>query len=81
LSADIEPSLAIIRGVCGRWCELCRYMPPEDFGRLIFHPEKNAELTLDQALSMATWHGYHHLGQLQWLRQHVFAADDSPSPT
>jgi uncharacterized damage-inducible protein DinB len=72
LAADIQPSLAIIRGVSGRWCELCQYMPPEDFGRVIYHPERDAELTLDQALSMATWHCYHHLGQIQWLQQNGF---------
>lgn len=73
LAANIKPSLDIIRGINARWWELCQFTPAEDFTRTMFHPERNAELTLDDVLVMATWHCCHHLAQIQWMRKHVFS--------
>ncbi len=70
---DLNASLAIIRGVNARWFELASYMPGEDFARVMVHPEHGEELTLDHALSLSTWHGYHHLAQVEWLQANIFA--------
>jgi uncharacterized damage-inducible protein DinB len=68
-SADIRPSLQIIRGINARWYELCQYMPDEDFARVMHHPQRPQDVSLDQALALSTWHTYHHLSQIQWLRK------------
>jgi hypothetical protein len=74
LAADYRPSLAIISGINGRWYELCQYLPEEDYSRVMYHPERQEEISLDLALSMSTWHCHHHLAQIQWLQQNVFQA-------
>ncbi|MBL8888625.1 MAG: putative metal-dependent hydrolase [Planctomycetaceae bacterium] len=72
LAADCRPSLDIIAGINQRWYELCLYMPDEDYSRVMFHPERQEDISLDLALAMSTWHGYHHLAQIQWLKQTAF---------
>jgi len=80
LSADYHPSLDIISGINRRWYDLCQYMPEEDYSRVMYHPERQAELSLDLALSMSTWHCHHHLAQIQWLQQNVFQTTASVAP-
>lgn len=65
---DLAPSLAIIDGVHQRWSNLAFSTPPEDYARTMSHPEHPEPLTMDHALSLANWHCYHHLAQIQWLR-------------
>lgn len=65
--SDLTPSVKIIQGIHHRWSELGYATPPEDYARTMQHPEHPEPLTLDHALSLATWHCYHHLGQIQWL--------------
>jgi len=72
LAADFRPSLQIISGINSRWYELCQYLPDEDYSRVMYHPERQEEISLDLALSMSTWHCYHHLAQIQWMQQNVF---------
>lgn len=69
LDTDLSASLAIIEGINRRWSELGFCIPPEDYARTMVHPEHADELTLDHALSLANWHCYHHLAQLQWMRE------------
>lgn len=77
ISPDLTASLAIIQGVNARWFELASYMPSEDFGRTMVHPEHGKELTLDHALSLSTWHCYHHLAQIDWMKSNIFSKSTS----
>lgn len=77
LSPDLAPSLAIIRGINARWFELASYMPGEDFSRAMVHPEHSEAVTLDYALSLSTWHCYHHLAQIHWMQKNIFVPSEA----
>jgi hypothetical protein len=69
-TGDIGPPLALLEGLHRRWVQLLRSMRPEQFARSFLHPETGKHVSLSAALRSYAWHGRHHTGQIQWLRQH-----------
>ncbi len=65
--APVELSLNILEGIQARWTLLARSMKTADFPRSVLHPERGA-LCLDQLLNLYSWHGRHHLAQIQNLK-------------
>ncbi|MEM6468128.1 MAG: YfiT family bacillithiol transferase [Planctomycetota bacterium] len=68
-SGDVTPSIQLIDGLHARWCQLLSTLTDDQFGRCFLHPETNETNSLESALAYYAWHGAHHLGQIQWLRQ------------
>ena len=66
---DVGVPLALLEGLHGRWVQLLQTLSEEQFARSFLHPETDETVTLDAALGYYAWHGRHHTGQIQWLRQ------------
>jgi hypothetical protein len=47
---------------------LLRSLKPEDFSRVLKHPELG-RVTLEKYLAMYAWHGKHHVAHITNLRQ------------
>jgi len=65
----IEVSLRLLEALHERLVILLRSMSAADFGRTLFHPERNATMTLDELLALYAWHGPHHTAHITGLRQ------------
>jgi hypothetical protein len=63
--ADIQLSVDIIKALHQRWIILMRSMKLEDFNKTYMHPEYNRTYTLAHVTGMYSWHGYHHLQQIE----------------
>lgn len=60
-------SVALVEGIHQRMTAILRAMTPDQFARVIVHPE-NGRTTLDQLAALYAWHGDHHLAQLTAAR-------------
>jgi hypothetical protein len=64
-TAPISDSILLLEATHKRWVHLMSTMALNDFSRTFFHPLRNMNLTLAQALSMAAWHSRHHLEHIK----------------
>jgi len=62
-SADVSTSLAILRGLHGRWVHFWEGLADADFARTAFHPE-SGEVTLQSLLETYAAHGEAHIDQI-----------------
>ena len=67
-TTPIETSLSLVDGLHDRWVRILNAMSPADFARGLRHPE-NGPMTLDQMLALYEWHGRHHVGHVNSVRQ------------
>jgi hypothetical protein len=67
-STPIEISLTLLSSVHDRWDRIWRSMKPEQFARLLIHPE-NGERNVDWLLLVYEWHGKHHTAHITELRK------------
>ena len=68
-STPIEVSLRLLEALHERFVALLRTMSAGDFRRELFHPERNATMTLDEMLALYAWHGPHHTAHVTALRE------------
>ena len=66
----IEVSLQLLAALHARWVDIVRLMPPSDFARTLYHPERGT-LTLDHLLAMYAWHSAHHSAHITSLRDRM----------
>jgi DinB superfamily len=64
-SASIADALLLFEATHKRWVHLMKTMSAEDFNRTFFHPLRQVNLTLAQALSMGAWHSKHHFEHIK----------------
>jgi hypothetical protein len=67
-SAPIEVSQTLLDSVHVRWNLLWRSLKPEQFARVLVHPE-HGERTIDWMLCLYDWHGKHHTAHITELRK------------
>ena len=67
----VETSLALLDTLHARWVVLLRSLKPEDFSRLLIHPEHSAPMSLDMLLADYAWHGAHHTAHITALRDRM----------
>jgi uncharacterized damage-inducible protein DinB len=67
-STPIEVSLMLLSTVHDRWDRLWRSMKPEQFARVLVHPE-HGERSVDWLLFLYEWHGRHHTAHITELRK------------
>jgi uncharacterized damage-inducible protein DinB len=67
-STPIEVSLTLLSTVHDRWDRLWRSMKPEQFARVLVHPE-HGERNVDWLLFLYEWHGRHHTAHITELRK------------
>ena len=68
-ATPIEVSLRLLEALHERFVLLLRSMSAADFSRQLFHPERNATMTLDELLALYAWHGAHHTAHIATLRE------------
>jgi hypothetical protein len=66
-SANVAPSISILRGLHARWTTLLRTLTPEQFQRPLLHPERGP-MTLHNLIQLYAWHGRHHAGHLRSIK-------------
>jgi len=67
-SAPIEDSQKLLDALHARWDRLWRSLQPEQFARVLVHPE-HGERTVDWLLFLYEWHGKHHTAHITELRE------------
>jgi hypothetical protein len=65
VSAPVGPSLAVLEAVHLRWAYLSQSLQPADFERAYYHPLRQRDITLAQALHVGVWHAEHHLAHIR----------------
>lgn len=68
-SGPVEPSLALIEGLHGRWTRLLRSLSDADLERSYQHPEDEEPAALGRTLGYFAWHSRHHVAQILALRK------------
>jgi uncharacterized damage-inducible protein DinB len=63
----VEPSLAFVAALHGRWVALLESLSEEDFQKGYEHPELGRQ-TLAKALALYDWHSRHHTAHIAGLR-------------
>lgn len=63
--APIEDSLQMIESTHKRYAYVFSNIPVIDYGRTYYHPFRQINVTLPQALDMTVWHAKHHLGHIE----------------
>ena len=61
----VGPSLAILSGVHERLAYLYEHLPEADLQRAYYHPFRQLNVSLAQAIDMVGWHGQHHLAHIR----------------
>jgi hypothetical protein len=64
---DVEPSLAVLRGLHQRWVTLLRSLSSDQFEIRFTHPE-SGPMTLDKLVQLYEWHGRHHAAHINGLK-------------
>jgi len=67
----VETSLALLDALHQRWVILLRSLRPEDFARLVVHPEQPRPMSIDVILAHYAWHGAHHTAHITALRDRM----------
>lgn len=61
----IEVSLKLLEALHTRWGNLLDGFSESDWQKTVFHPERQAEMTLEEFLGLYAWHGEHHLAHIR----------------
>ena len=64
-STPPEVSVALIEGLHRRITDLLRALPEDAFRREVVHPEHGRGQTLDELITIYSWHGRHHLAHIR----------------
>ena len=67
LNTPINYSTTILHALHERWVNLTTSMTDEQWQRTLFHPERNANVTLWDMLCIYSWHGKHHIAHIKAL--------------
>jgi DinB superfamily len=63
--APIEDSLQMIESTHKRYAYLFSNIPVSDYQRTYYHPFRQLNVNLPQAIDMTVWHAKHHLGHIE----------------
>ncbi|ARK09124.1 YfiT family bacillithiol transferase [Fibrella sp. ES10-3-2-2] len=64
-SLPVAASLAIIEGLHQRLAYLYEHLAAADLEKAYYHPFRQINVTLAQAIDMVVWHGKHHLAHIR----------------
>lgn len=64
-TAPIGFSLQMMEGTHARWTNLMEQMSAEDFQKGYYHPLRQINIKLIDALDMGAWHAKHHLAHIK----------------
>lgn len=63
--APIEDSLQMIESTHKRYAYVCLNISESDYNRTYYHPFRQIDVTLPQAIDMTVWHTKHHLRHME----------------
>lgn len=63
--APIEDSLQMIESTHKRYAYVCSNIPESEYSRTYYHPFRQINVTLPQAIDMTVWHTKHHLRHME----------------
>ncbi|MBO0948712.1 YfiT family bacillithiol transferase [Fibrella forsythiae] len=61
----VAASLAILEGLHERLAYLYEHLPEADLQRAYYHPFRQLNVSLAQAIDMVVWHAQHHLAHIR----------------
>lgn len=61
-------SLQIITGLHQRMVALLESLAPDDWKKLLYHPEAGRDMTVEEVANTYANHGYEHIGQINKIR-------------
>ncbi len=67
----VNISLTLLHALHARWYQLLYDMNDAQWERTIFHPERNASITLWELLKLYSWHSRHHTAHITHLRERM----------
>ncbi len=65
IQLPIKTSIYMLKAIHKKWNTLWKNMDKNDFDRTYTHPEYNTTTPLKEVLAQYTWHGKHHLAQIE----------------
>jgi hypothetical protein len=68
LDTPINYSMTLLHALHERWANLLASLTEEQWQRKIFHPGRNAEVSLWDLFAVYAWHGKHHVAHITTLR-------------
>lgn len=66
--APVSCSLDLVEALHRRWTALLRTLSVAEFARTVFHPQRQATMSIDAMLDLYAWHGRHHTAHITMLR-------------
>lgn len=69
MEMPINYSITLLFSLHARWAKLLESITDEQWQRKLFHPAKNAEVTLWDLLTIYAWHGKHHVAHIKMLKE------------
>src|SRR5690606_32229102 len=60
-----DVSIAMVAALHRRLVDLLRALPDEAFARPVYHPEQGREVTVDELVTIYSWHGRHHVAHIR----------------
>jgi uncharacterized damage-inducible protein DinB len=69
-TAPVDLSLALLESLHKRWNLTLRAIKPEQWKRVLRHPEMGT-MSLEKALALYAWHGPHHVAHVTALRERM----------
>jgi hypothetical protein len=62
-------SVTLLHALHTRWYELLINMKPEEWDKVVVHPEHNRQMTLWYLIGLYAWHSRHHVAHITALRE------------
>lgn len=62
---SVTPSLGVLEGIHERLAYLYEHLPEADLQRAYYHPFRQLNVSLAQAIDMVVWHAQHHLAHIR----------------
>lgn len=67
-TVPVNISITLLYALHRRWYEAIKNLAYEDWQKTVYHPVQKKEITLWTLLQLYTWHGKHHVAQINYLR-------------
>lgn len=70
-TTPVGVSLMLLESLHRRWIILLKSITEPEWSRTFFHPEQKTSRRIDWYLAMYAWHGKHHVGHINGLRERM----------
>jgi hypothetical protein len=61
-------SVTLLHALHARWGNLLASLTPDQWERKLYHPVRNAEVSVWDLFTIYAWHGKHHIAHIKALR-------------